>query len=445
MIEGENKQVNSKQIYSYGTNSLLDYEQSTIHNQHTKDPKASEINGNPVYFFYEGGVQPIDQQQGNQANKINNNYYLPGLATFNNQQGTTELYEVAQGNVAITTHNQIISNQYLYTPYGQQSDLYNPVILPISTPGNTNYADLTNEIRKTLNISKNQWGYTGQAKDSSTGLMMLGDFREYDTTQKSYRSPDLLNSFSKPNVYNTYAYIKVDPTLYTDPTGKPAADIYYDEQIGRLRIENEANNRGREMNNTFLLTREETNVHEALRRSPPHMTVDEAGELSAILNRRNREQPGLTIFLPHSSKIAGITPRDFDQRDDMISLSWTTDDERKKLYYSRRDTPFLYGMAVNRWLAAPEREGDDGLEILHILHMGDHPKGAFQGGAGRWFPDERREPTLRYWIDRGNKHAAEGGRVMEAMLAGPWRGLFVKTLTISPPENPGRAAAAATQ
>ena len=254
--------LGSKQSYAYGTNGLLDYENSDLKGKTPKikgrgqrpapayvpssrglaaeEPRAPSSRGlitgsssnNSVYFFYAGGTQPEEQQQ----NKTDN-FYLPGLATFNNsKQPITDLYEVAQGNVAMTSNQTAIKHQYLYMPYGQQTDLDSntPKIKP--TLNHHSYAYLFNQTLHKLNITNNQFGYTGQQKDPSTGLMMLGNFRNYAPGIGRFIQPDIYSPFTKIGVYNTYAYVRANPLAFDDLSGHelelPEPDITPTENRG---------------------------------------------------------------------------------------------------------------------------------------------------------------------------------------------------------------------
>lgn len=128
----------------------------------------------------------------------------------------TEIYEVGEGNVAITTKITHITNQYLYSPYGIQRNLNHP--LKLKGP-NTSYQKLDNTTRKPLNITHNQFGYTGQSADPSTGLMMLGGFRNYAPGIGRFIQPDTYNSFSKQGINNPDAYVTGNPLFFTDPNG----------------------------------------------------------------------------------------------------------------------------------------------------------------------------------------------------------------------------------
>lgn len=125
----------------------------------------------------------------------------------------TDLYEVAQGSVVLTT-SSAISNQYVYSPYGTEKNLDQPKILHSAA-----YSNLSNQTRKPLNITRNQFGYTGQTQDQSTGLMMLGKFRNYAPGIGRFIQPDTYNSFSKHHINNPTAYVNGDPMLFADPTG----------------------------------------------------------------------------------------------------------------------------------------------------------------------------------------------------------------------------------
>lgn len=163
----------------------------------------------------------------------------------------TELYEVGQGNVALTTHLSLrgsdsdrgnlgewrqgsaptltITNQYTYAPYGAQNNLNHPISpLPRAGEGSGERA-LLNQTRKPLNITHNQFSYTGQAADPSTNLMMLGGFRNYAPGIGQFIQPDSYNSFSNVSIYNKYAYVDNNPLSSTDPSGhfawNPLSDV----------------------------------------------------------------------------------------------------------------------------------------------------------------------------------------------------------------------------
>lgn len=134
------------------------------------------------------------------------------------------LYEVGENNLVLTTQQNMvkkttIENQYVYSPYGIQRALKQPMKNRIEENANNNYQELTNQERKPLNIDQNQLGYTGQASDPSTSLMMLGGFRNYAPGIGRFIQPDTYNSFSKHHINNPNAYVKGNPVLFTDPTG----------------------------------------------------------------------------------------------------------------------------------------------------------------------------------------------------------------------------------
>lgn len=138
----------------------------------------------------------------------------------------TDLYEVGQGSVALTTSlrendsdrgNLEIQNQYLYSPYGVQKNLNHPMLsFPLPHAGER---ALFNQTRKPLNITHNQFGYTGESADSSTGLMMLGGFRNYAPGIGRFIQPDSYNSFSKQHIKNADAYVEGNPLFFADPSG----------------------------------------------------------------------------------------------------------------------------------------------------------------------------------------------------------------------------------
>lgn len=126
----------------------------------------------------------------------------------------TDLYEVGQGSVALTT-STTITNQYIYSPYGMQKNLDHPITLTIAR----SYPSLNNQTRKPFNIIHNQFGYTGQADDPSTNLMMLGGFRNYAPGIGRFIQPDTYNSFSKHSINNPMMYVRGNPMALTDSSG----------------------------------------------------------------------------------------------------------------------------------------------------------------------------------------------------------------------------------
>ena len=186
--------------YVYGPDGLLASEHSDVKRL---DPGLRRDDRGSVYFDYSKSGVLLGQQQGEVRT-----FTLPGLANFTYKgQGLkaapTMLYSVRQGNVAMTANssNQITS-QNLYLPYGVQTSLIKP-----------------QPAKQAINIASNSFGYTGQTKDASTGLMMLGAFREYQPKLGRYIQPDSYNVFSRTPVFNRYAYVKGNPELFTDPSG----------------------------------------------------------------------------------------------------------------------------------------------------------------------------------------------------------------------------------
>lgn len=137
------------------------------------------------------------------------------------QVTVTDLYEVGQGNMAMTSQGQVINNQYVYTPYGQSRNLNRSQHVSAAS-NNGGYQGLFNEIRKPLSIQSNQFKYTGQAQDPSTSLMMLGGFRNYAPGIGQFIQPDTYNSFSNVSINNRYAYVDNNPLAYVDITGHNA-------------------------------------------------------------------------------------------------------------------------------------------------------------------------------------------------------------------------------
>lgn len=117
----------------------------------------------------------------------------------------TDLYEVGQGNVALTTTSLVIANQYIYSPDGVQRNL--------------DRAMIRSPRPQALNVTQNQFGYTGQSLDPSTNLMMLGKFRNYAPGIDRFIQPDTYNAFTKTAILNPYGYVRGDPISAEDPTG----------------------------------------------------------------------------------------------------------------------------------------------------------------------------------------------------------------------------------
>lgn len=154
-----------------------------------------------------------------------------GMTTYANTVSVTDLYEVGQNNVALTTQTLPsppagegsgvrgrITNQYIYSPYGIQKNFDHPTVL-LSPLVGERLREMLNQIRKPLNITHNQYGYTGQTQDPSTGLMMLGGFRNYAPGIGRFIQPDTYNSFSKHHINNPLAYVAGNPIAMLDPTG----------------------------------------------------------------------------------------------------------------------------------------------------------------------------------------------------------------------------------
>lgn len=160
-------------------------------------------------------------------------FFLTSIALMGSAEiRVMALYEVGQGNVVLTSVSSsgltggspTISNQYVYSPYGMRKKLNHRQTLP-SPPrgrgagGGGHYQNLFNQTRKPLNITYNQFGYTGQIAAPSTSLMMLGGFRNYAPGIGRFIQPDTYNSFSKQHINNSMAYVTGNPVLLTDPDG----------------------------------------------------------------------------------------------------------------------------------------------------------------------------------------------------------------------------------
>lgn len=150
---------------------------------------------------------------------------MTGLSCASNR--ITDLYETGQGNIVLTSIKNNITNQYLYSPYGIQNNLFSNA--KSITTHNTTAPQLFSHIRKPLDLIYNRFGYTGQANDPSTSLMMLGRFRDYAPSIGRFIQPDTDNSFSSKHINNLFAYVISNPISHTDPTGHNWMPSFLDE------------------------------------------------------------------------------------------------------------------------------------------------------------------------------------------------------------------------
>lgn len=194
----------AKVFYHYNVDGLLARENSSVNG----------ISDGTVDYYYAGHTL-MDEAQGN----TNVFYGLPHANVVTNTDSATPtmqyLYTQAQGSVAgvIDGNATSFKHLYLYTPYGVQSDALNPV-----NSGQAKHYSMF-AARKPLNIANNHVGYTGQQLDPSTGLMMLGQYRNYSPTLGRFIQHDSMNAFSHHATYNGYFYGSGNPIYYDDPTG----------------------------------------------------------------------------------------------------------------------------------------------------------------------------------------------------------------------------------
>ncbi len=80
-------------------------------------------------------------------------------------------------------------------------------------------------IRSTTGTTPTDFGFTGQRRDASAGLMYYGA-RYYDSVLGRFVSADtVVPSAANPQSLNRYAYAYNNPLRYIDPTGHDAPDI----------------------------------------------------------------------------------------------------------------------------------------------------------------------------------------------------------------------------
>ncbi|HJP19131.1 MAG TPA: RHS repeat-associated core domain-containing protein [Nitrospinota bacterium] len=194
--------------YDYNAHGLVARETSTLAGVH------NSINGIPVDYYYDHS-KLVAQSQGD-----NHGYYLAGIANIINSNNTSvveHLYGAAQGSIVATSrdinHIHQITHQYNYTPYGIQSDVFEP----INAKQQDHYQIENN--RKVLDIVNNSFSYTGQQRDSSTRYMMLGDIRNYDPNLGRFIQHDSMNPFSKHHTYDPYAYARANSMIFVDTSG----------------------------------------------------------------------------------------------------------------------------------------------------------------------------------------------------------------------------------
>jgi len=91
-------------------------------------------------------------------------------------------------------------------------------------------------IRSTTGTAPTDFGFTGQRRDASAGLMYYGA-RYYDATLGRFVSADtVVPSAGNPQSLNRYAYTLNNPVRYTDPNSDFIYPIrYYIKDCGNAR------------------------------------------------------------------------------------------------------------------------------------------------------------------------------------------------------------------
>jgi len=85
-------------------------------------------------------------------------------------------------------------------------------------------------IRSTTGTAPTDFGFTGQRRDASAGLMYYGA-RYYDATLGRFVSADtIVPQAGNPQDLNRYAYVNNNPLTYVDPSGHCAEDQNSDQE-----------------------------------------------------------------------------------------------------------------------------------------------------------------------------------------------------------------------
>ncbi len=190
--------------YGYDYGGILAYEKATLDQQTAQ----------PVNYFYSGTKLLHKRQKNPSADRFIYASFLPGIAkivtgaTEADANGTAYYYNAHQGVAAVYDSQNELKHHYSYSPYGLQNDYLNP------TKAGTNPA----ENREALDITKNSIGFSGQSKDSATGMMMLGGYRAYDPAVGSFMKVDSMGPFTAGGS-NSFAYAFGNPLAYYDPSG----------------------------------------------------------------------------------------------------------------------------------------------------------------------------------------------------------------------------------
>lgn len=133
------------------------------------------------------------------------------------------IYQTMQGSVAFVMDASKMRHQYIYSPYGVEKDLNEPIFQ--SRRGVATFSVLQDRMRQVVDIRGNALSYTGQITDKSTGLMMLGAFRNYVPSIGRFIQPDTDDSFSRSQVANPFAYVRANPLSFIDVSGHNADPV----------------------------------------------------------------------------------------------------------------------------------------------------------------------------------------------------------------------------
>ena len=206
------------ETYAYNTNGLLREQSSAF--KKAGSANATELSSTSVKYYYDGS-QLLQQVQGDTRA-----YYIPGIANIVTTKGqapeVTYLYGVRQGSVAATGPMGVkdaagsIDHVYQYTPYGMQTTMMPRTASSAKPKPNTQTAPGE---ASAIDISRNNFGYTGQQLSTSTGCMIMGEFRCYDPALHRFRQHDSMSAFSGHHTFNHFAYGSANPIKYDDPSG----------------------------------------------------------------------------------------------------------------------------------------------------------------------------------------------------------------------------------